>query len=46
VAAGRIAGTVSIGVIGYQVGAENTREWLGDVVVRALADFGLKGTII
>ena len=46
VAAGRIAGTVSIGIIGYQVGAENTREWLGDVVVRALADFGLKGTII
>ncbi|MDT5336632.1 MAG: hypothetical protein QOD90_2137, partial [Mycobacterium sp.] len=46
VAAGRIAGTVSIGVVGYQVGVENTREWLGDMVVRVLADFGLKGTII
>jgi hypothetical protein len=46
VAAGRVAGNVSIGVVGYEVGAENTREWLGDRVVRTLTDFGIKGTII
>ena len=46
VAAGRVGGTISIGVIGYEVGAHNSREWLADKVVRTLADFGLKGTII
>jgi hypothetical protein len=46
VAAGRVAGNVSIGVVGYEVGAENTREWLADSVVRTLTDFDLKGTII
>ncbi|MBJ7338427.1 hypothetical protein [Mycolicibacterium sp.] len=46
VAAGRVDGNVSIGVVGYEVGAENTREWLADKLVRTLADFGLKGTII
>ena len=46
VAAGRVRGTISIGVIGYEVGAHNSREWLADKVVRTLADFGLKGTII
>jgi hypothetical protein len=46
VAAGRVTGNVSIGVVGYEVGAENTREWLADRIVRTLADFGLKGTII
>jgi hypothetical protein len=45
-AAGRIGGSVSIGVVGYELGAENTREWLADKVVRTLTDFGLKGTII
>lgn len=46
VAAGRVAGNMSIGVVGYEVGAENTREWLADKLVRTLTDFGLKGTII
>ena len=45
-AAGRIAGTMSIGVVGYQVGAANSREWLADQVVETLAEFGLKGAII
>jgi hypothetical protein len=45
VAAGRVAGKMSIGVVGYGVGAANTREWLADHVVRALADFELKGTM-
>lgn len=46
VAAGRVKGSVSIGVIGYEVGAANTREWLADKVVRTLADLDLKATII
>ncbi|BBZ28353.1 hypothetical protein MMAD_26480 [Mycolicibacterium madagascariense] len=46
VAAGRVGGTISIGVIGYEVGARNSREWLADKVVRTLADFGLKGAIV
>jgi hypothetical protein len=46
VAAGRIAGHVSVNVVGYEVGAENTREWLADKMVRTLSDFGLKGTVI
>lgn len=45
-AAGRVAGTMSIGVIGYQVGAANSREWLADQVVETLGQFGLKGAII
>ena len=45
-AAGRIGGSVSIGVVGYEVEAENTREWLAEKVVRTLADFGLKGVIV
>ena len=46
VAAGRIAGTVSLNVVAYEVGAVNTREWLAEHVVRVLTDFGLKGTVI
>ncbi|MEU0496352.1 hypothetical protein [Mycobacterium sp. NPDC006124] len=46
VAAGRIAGNVSVNVVGYEVGAANTREWLADHVGRVLTDFGLKGTVI
>ena len=46
VVAGQVAGTVSVGVVGYQVGAANTREWLADQLVSTLTDFDLKGTII
>lgn len=45
-AAGRVVDTVSIGVIGYEVGAPNTREWLGECVNRTLAEFDLKATLI
>jgi hypothetical protein len=45
-AAGRVVGTMSIGVVGYQVGAENSREWLSDQVIQTLAYFDLKGVII
>jgi hypothetical protein len=46
VVAGEVGGIVSIGVVGYQVGAANTREWLADQLVATLADFDLKATII
>lgn len=46
VAAGRIGGNVSIGVVGYRPGTANTREWLADEVTTALAEFSLKGSII
>lgn len=46
VAAGRVVGTISIGVVGYEVGAPNTREWLTDNVIAALAEFRVKGTVI
>jgi hypothetical protein len=46
VAAGRVAGSVSIGVVGYVPGAPNDREWLCANVVDALAEFDLKGTVI
>jgi len=45
-AAGRVVDTVSIGVVGYQVGAVNSREWLAEHVIQTLTDFELKGTII
>ncbi|BBY29756.1 hypothetical protein [Mycolicibacterium sediminis] len=45
-AAGRVLGTVSIGVVGYQVGAANTREWLADRVCRTLGELSLEATII
>lgn len=46
VVAGEVVGTVSIGVVGYEVGAANTREWLADQLVATLDDFDLKATII
>jgi len=46
VVAGRVAETISISVVGYEVGADNSREWLADNVVQTLTDLGLKGTII
>ena len=46
VAAGRVGGNVSIGVVGYQPGTANTREWLAEQVTTALASFTLKGSII
>ena len=45
VMAGRAAGRVVMSVVGYQPGQPNTRAWLRDVVIEALADFGLTGHI-
>lgn len=46
VAAGRVAGSVSVGVVGYVPGARNDREWLCASVIDALDEFDLKGTVI
>lgn len=46
VAAGRAVGIVSIGVVGYQVGAENSRQWLSDHATAVLERFELKGTVV
>lgn len=42
----RIGGRISIAVIGYQVGAQNTKERLRGLIERALADFELDGVIL
>lgn len=46
IGSGRVLGKVSIGVVAYQVGAENTRAWLGDQAAAVLEQFGLKGAIV
>ena len=43
---GRVDGNVTITVVGYQPGAENTKELLRVRVAAALAEFGLTGTIV
>lgn len=45
VVSARINGKVSISVEAYQLGAENTKERLRDLVQRTLADFRLTGAI-
>jgi hypothetical protein len=46
VVGGEVNGVVSIGIVGYQVGAANTREWLADQLIATLTDFDLKATVI
>ncbi|MCV6981423.1 hypothetical protein H7I53_14455 [Mycolicibacterium pulveris] len=46
VVAGRISGRISIDVIGYRVGAENSKQRLRELVASTLAEFGLSGEII
>jgi hypothetical protein len=45
VVAGRIGGKISLAVIGYQPGAENSKPWLRRLVGETLGDFGLTGVI-
>jgi hypothetical protein len=45
VVAGRIGGKISLAVIGYQPGAENTKAWLRRLVAATLGEFGLTGVI-
>ncbi|MDA4106128.1 hypothetical protein [Mycolicibacterium holsaticum] len=42
----RISGRISIDVVGYQVGVENSKQRLRDVAARTLAEFGLTGEIV
>jgi hypothetical protein len=46
VVSGRIGGKVTLAVIGYRVGRENSKSRLRELVVATLADFGLTGVII
>lgn len=46
VASGRINGTVSIGIVAYQLDGPNTLSHLRETVAEVLAEFGLTGTII
>jgi len=45
VVGGRINGKISIGVVGYQPGAENTKTHLREVAAQTLAAFDLSGVI-
>lgn len=42
----RTGGKIGINVLAYQPGAANSRAWLRDLVVGALAEFGLAGTVL
>lgn len=46
VAAGRVAGRMSIGVVAYQPGASNTKPRLRALAVEVLAAFGLSGEFV
>ncbi len=42
----RVGGRISLAVVGYAVGAANTRSWLRDRVERTLSEFGLRGEFV
>ncbi|MDH6247910.1 hypothetical protein [Mycobacterium sp. OTB74] len=42
---GRISGKVSIGVVAYQPGGENSKPALRDLATKTLAEFELTGII-
>ena len=42
---GRLNGKMSISVVGYRPGAENTKQDLRELVARTLAEFGVTGII-
>ncbi|WP_422747470.1 hypothetical protein ACN27E_06255 [Mycobacterium sp. WMMD1722] len=46
VVAGRVNGTVTIGVVGYQPGAPNTKDHLRAITAATLAEFGLAGEFV
>jgi hypothetical protein len=45
VLAGRVGATISITVVAYQPGAENSKAWLRAMVADVLAEFDLRGVI-
>ncbi|MEU0497152.1 hypothetical protein [Mycobacterium sp. NPDC006124] len=46
VVSGRLAGKVSMTVVGYQPGTPNTKEWLRTSICAALDELGLTGTLV
>ena len=46
VVSGRLAGKVSMTVVGYQPGAANTKEWLRATIGASLDDLGLTGVLV
>ena len=46
VTTGRIAGTVTLAVISYQPGGDNSHSGLREVIAKTLGEFGLTGTIL
>jgi hypothetical protein len=46
VVGGRIGGKVTIAVVGYQPGEENSKSRLRELVAATLSDFGLRGVIV
>jgi hypothetical protein len=43
--AGRIASKISISIVGYQCGVENSKGRLRELAAQALAEFGLNAEI-
>ncbi|BBX92833.1 hypothetical protein H5U98_16255 [Mycolicibacterium boenickei] len=43
---GRLGGRISISVVGYQPGAENTKDWLRELATQVLGEFELTGMVI
>jgi len=43
---GRLGAKISISIVGYQPGAENTKAWLRDVATQVLGEFDLTGTVV
>jgi hypothetical protein len=46
VVAGRINGKMTISVVAYEVGEENSKSRLRELTARTLAEFGLTGEIL
>jgi hypothetical protein len=45
VLAGRVGGKISITIVAYQPGKENTKPWLRELAADTMAEFGLTGAI-
>ncbi|OCB54528.1 hypothetical protein A5722_19865 [Mycobacterium vulneris] len=43
---GRLGGKISISVVGYQPGTENTKDWLRGLATQVLGEFELTGMVI
>ncbi len=43
---GRMNGKISISVVGYQPGADNSKDWLRELATQVLSEFDLTGVVI